>query len=156
MTPLSAHGISANLPSGFEGRIFRRSAVDGQVARPVAHFATFPLPTDIADFGGGAVNLMAPTDIFSVLFEYGPESLDTALFARNGMPRQLAPQDFSTMTLRRGMPNQSGTQWFFTESGRPFTLYVVLGNHAQRASLMPRVNALLGNVDVSQVGSAVP
>lgn len=156
MTTLSAHGISANLPSGFEGRIFQRSAIGGEVARPVAHFATFPLPADIADFGGGAVNLMAPQDIFSVLFEYGPESLGTALFARNGMPRQLTTQDFSTITLRRGMPSQSGTQWFFTESGRPFTLYVVLGNHAQRASLVPRVNALLGNVDVSQVGSAVP
>ena len=72
------------------------------------------------------------------------------------MPRQLTPQDFSTITLRRGMPSQSGTQWFFTESGRPFTLYVVLGNHGLRASLVPRVNALLGNVDVSQVGSTAP
>jgi len=156
LTKLSAHGISADLPSGFEGRIFRRSAIGGEVARPVAHFATFPLPADIADFGGGAVTLMAPQDVFSVLFEYGPESLGAALFACNGMPRQLTPQDFSTITLRRGMPSQSGTQCFFTESGRPFTLYVVLGNHAQRASLVPRVNALLGNVGVSQVGSAVP
>ena len=156
MTTLQAHGISANLPSGFEGRIFQRSALGGEVARPVAHFATFPLPTDVADFGGGAVSLMTPQDIFSVLFEYGPESVGTALFARNGMPRQLTPQDFRTITLRRGMPSQSGTQWFFTEGGRPFTLYVVLGNHALRASLVPRVNALLGNVDVSQVGSAVP
>jgi hypothetical protein len=54
------------------------------------------------------------------------------------------------------MPSQSGTQWFFTESGRPFTLYVVLGNHGLRNSLVPRVNSLLGNVDVSQVGSTVP
>jgi hypothetical protein len=156
MTTLQAHGISAQLPSGFEGRIFQRSATGGEVARPVAHFATFALPADVADFGGGAVPLMTPQDIFSVLFEYGPESLGTALFAQNGMPRQLTPQNFSTITLRRGMPSQSGTQFFFTENGRPFTLYVVLGSHTMRASLVPRVNALLGNIDVSQVGSTVP
>jgi hypothetical protein len=156
MTTLQAHGISCNLPSGFEGRIFQRTSVGGAVARPVAHFSTFALPADVADFGAGAVNLMAPQDIFSSLFEYGPESLGTALFAQNGMPRQLGPQDFSTITLRRGMPSQSGTQWFFTESGRPFTLYVVLGNHGLRNSLVPRVNALLGNVDVSQTGSTAP
>jgi hypothetical protein len=156
MTTLQAHGISAQLPSGFEGRIFQRSAAGGEVARPVAHFATFPLPADVADFGGGAVTVMTPQDIFTVLFEYGPESLGTALFAHNGMPRQLTPQDFSTITLRRGMPNQSGTQFFFTENERPFTLYVVLGSQALQASLVPRVNALLGNIDVSQVGSTVP
>ena len=44
LTTLSAHGISADLPSGFEGRIFQRSAIGGEVARPVAHFATFPFP----------------------------------------------------------------------------------------------------------------
>ena len=47
------------------------------------------------------------------------------------------------MILRRGIPGQSGTQWFFTESGRPFSFYAVLGSHAQRPALVPHVNTLL-------------
>lgn len=148
MPTLQAHGITAALPGGFEGQILRRPASAGVVTMPVAQFATFPLPAGVGDFGGGAVDLMGTSDIFAVLFEYGPESLGTALFARSGMPRQLGPLDFRPFTLRRGLPGQSGTQWFFTEAGRAFTLYVVLGSHVQRRQLLPRVNALLQGITV--------
>jgi hypothetical protein len=151
---LHAHGIAAPLPRGFEGRIFVRATSGPEVPYPVAHFATFPLPADVSDFGGGAVNLMGPNDIFVVLFEYGPESLGRALFARQGMPRTLTTTDFRPYVLRRGLGGQSGTQWFFTDSGRPFSLYVVLGSHTRRAALVPRVNSLLGSVVISPL--AVP
>ena len=51
MGALRAHGIAANLPGGFEGQIFRRQSVAGEVPRPVAQFATFPLPAKVGDFG---------------------------------------------------------------------------------------------------------
>lgn len=149
MAMLRAHGIAATLPDGFEGRIFMRPHLQGETAHPVAHFATFPLPPDVADFGGGAVTLMGPHDIFAVLFEYGPESVGKALFARQGMQRSLCTEDFRPMLLRRGLGGQSGTQWFFTEAGRPFTFYAVLGSHAQRGVLVPRVNSLLAVLSVS-------
>ena len=148
MGTIRAHGITAALPGGFEGQIFRRQPAAGTVTKPVAQFATFPLPRQVGDFGGGAVNLMGPADIFAVLFEYGPESVGRALFARQGMPRQLGPADFRPFTLRRGLPGQSGTQWFFTEAGRPFTLYAVLGSHLGRRQLVPRLNALLQGISV--------
>ncbi len=149
MAKLSAHGITATLPDGFEGRIFRRPHLVGESSYPVALFATFPLPADVGDFGGGAVTLMGPDDIFAVLFEYGPESAGKALFARAGMQRSLAPADFRSTLLRRGLGGQSGTQWFFTEAGRPFTFYAVLGSHARRNALVPRVNALLAALSIS-------
>jgi hypothetical protein len=149
---LQAHGIAAPLPTGFEGRIFIRPTVGSEVPYPVANFATFALPAEMGDFGGGAVNLMSSTDIFATLFEYGPESLGTPLFARQGMPRSLAPDDFRPYLLRRGLNGQSGTQWFFTESGRPFTLYVVLGSHSLRHQLVPRVNRLIGGLAVDSSG----
>ena len=148
MATLSAHGIAAPLPDGFEGRIFIRPRIAGEVPCPVAHFATFMLPADVGDFGGGAVTLMGPDDIFAALFEYGPESAGTRLFARQGMPRSLGPSDFRPTVLRRGLGGQSGTQWFFTEAGRPFTLYAVLGSHARRGALVPRVNGLLADVEI--------
>jgi len=94
------------------------------------------------------VTLMTPQDVFVVLFEYGPESIGKALFARQGMPSALNPQDFRPYVLRRGLGGQSGTQWFFTELSRPFTLYAVLGSHAQRFSLVPRVNSVLSQLTV--------
>jgi hypothetical protein len=93
---------------------------------------------------------MGPLDVFATLFEYGPESVGTALFARQGMPKVLSPDNFSPVMLRRGIVGQSGTQWFFTEAGRPFSLYAVLGSHALRSSLVPKVNALIASLTVSQ------
>jgi hypothetical protein len=145
---IGAHGITARLPAGFEGRIFVRPATVG-VTYPVGQFATFPIPDDIGDFGSGAVTVMGPSDVFATLFEYGPESVGTALFAQQGRPPGLAETDFSPMVLRRGIPGQSGTQWFFTESGRPFSFYAVLGSHAGRPALVPRVNSLLSSLTLS-------
>ena len=116
---------------------------------PVAQFGTFPLPDDVGDFGSGAVNLMGTGDVFATLFEYGPESLGTALFARQGRPDMFSPDDFSPVVLRRGLPGQSGTQWFFTEAGRPFSFYAVLGSHSLRDQLVPLVNTLLTSLAVS-------
>lgn len=149
MATLQAHGIQAQLPNTFEGRIFVRPRVADEITYPVAHFATFPLPNQVGDFGSGAVTLMGPSDIFAVLFEYGPESVGTRLFARQGMPGLLGIDDFRPNLLRRGIGGQSGTQWFFTESERPFTFYAVLGSHARRAALVPHVNSLLSNLSVS-------
>jgi hypothetical protein len=153
MSTLEAHGITAQVPTGFDARIFRRSSAGGGTARAVAQFATVPIPADAADFGGGVVTSLGPDDIFVTLFEYGPESLGAPLFARAGMPRALRITDFRPYTLRRGLGGQSGTQWFFTEAGRPFTLYAVLGGHARRASLVPRLNGLLAEITVQSVGA---
>lgn len=148
MAAISAHGIAARLPGGFEGRIYVRSAAVG-MSYPVGQFATFPLPDDIGDFGSGAVNLMGPGDVFATLFEYGPESVGAPLFNQQGMPTLLSPEDFSPVRLRRGLPGQSGMQSFFTEGGRPFSFYAVLGSHVRRVQLVPAVNALLSSLAIS-------
>jgi hypothetical protein len=148
MATIRAHGITAQLPSGFEGRIFVRPPTVG-MTYPVAQFATFPIPDDVGDFGSGAVTLMGPSDVFATLFEYGPESLGTALFSQQGLPTALSADDFSPTVLRRGIPGQSGTQRFFTEAGRPFSLYAVLGSHVRRNELVPRVNTLLSSLSLS-------
>lgn len=155
MAILEAHGIGAELPDGFEGRIFVRPVTGDEVTYPVAHFATFALPADVGDFGSGAVTEMGPTDIFAALFEYGPGSVGTRLFARQGMPRSLAQSNFKPTVLRRGIAGQSGTQWFFTEEDRAFTLYIVLGSHARRETLVPRVNELLRSVVVAPATGSV-
>jgi hypothetical protein len=155
MAIIRAHGIAAQLPSGCEGRIFVRPAAVG-ASYPVGQFATFPIPDDVGDFGSGAVTLMGPDDVFATLFEYGPESLGTALFSQQGRPVAFTSEDFSPVRLRRGIPGQSGTQRFFTEAGRPFSFYAVLGSHIRRESLVPTVNQLVSSLFISPAPSAPP
>lgn len=150
MPRVAAHGIAAGMPAGFEAKIYRRSStVVGERTYPVAHFATFAIPESTADFGTGAVELMEIDDIFVTLHEYGPESLGAALFSRQGMPRTLRPLDFRPYVLRKGIGGQAGSQWFFTEAARPFSLYVVLGGYAVRSRSVPRVNALLASIEIA-------
>ena len=141
---LRAHGLVAAMPTGWEGAITQERGPDGLalaeaggVLRPVAHLATFALPGDRGDFGSGAVDLMHTDDVFVALLEYGPDAVDTALFARRGMPRRLDPRRFSSASLQRGLPGQAGLQEFFTEAGRAFCLYVVIGD-ANDAHLQAR------------------
>jgi len=158
MTPLTAGGLSVSLPTGWEGEIFTRApTVDGrslggpsgetEVARNVVHLANFALPAERGDFGSGAVELMSSGAILVVLFEHGPESADTPLFARRGVP-QLSPEEFHPQQMQRTLSGQSGRQIFFNVAGRAFCLYVVLGGHRRREVLVPLVNDVLASLDI--------
>jgi hypothetical protein len=163
VTTLTAQGISANLPAGWEGRVFRRPSsgevaateADGPPAPPgettnaVAHFATIALPPGVGDFASSAVDRLRRDDALIVLFEYDPASITQPLFATTGMPRRLDPDAFNPNVLQRALRGQAGLQAFFNEAGRAFTLYVVLGSHANRASVVPTVNGVLSSVVIS-------
>jgi len=152
MTRLSGSGLSVDLPSGWEGSIdgggFPQLA-SGSRAPTLLHAASFPLPVERGSFGSGATELMNTDDILIVLFEYAQDSAGAPLFAGQGMPRSLAPEDFHRDALQRTIAGQSGMQHFFTEGGRPFCLYVVLGSHIDRADLVPRVNEVLATIVIT-------
>ena len=99
---------------------------------------------------------MGDTDIFAVAVRVRPRERGHPAVRPAGDAPELATVDFLPYVLRRGLPGQSGTQWFFTEAGRPFTLYVVLGSHARRAPLVPRANALLARVAVGPAPTPAP
>ena len=139
------HGLAVEKGPGWEVRIRRRPADPGAPAarpRPVLHAATVPIPEDRGDFGGSVTPLLGTEDVFVSLFEFEPEAAGTPLFAAKGRPR-LTAADFAANQLQRTIPGQSGSQHFFTESGRAFCLYVVLGSHARRAELVRKANALV-------------
>lgn len=149
---MTGGGLGVDLPTGWEGSISGGPRLDTQADEPavwrtVAHFANFPLPAERADFGAETTEVMRAGDVFVVLFEYGPESADSALFAQQGVPR-LAAGDFHRDTLQHGRPGQSGVQRFFQVGGRPFCLYVVAGSHIDRADAVPPVNALLDSLEL--------
>jgi hypothetical protein len=145
-------GIDVSVPQGWDGEIYRRedelsAQSAGAASHPVVHLGTFPLPPGRGDFGSGAVEIMSSDDLLVVLFEYGRESAGSALFARKGIP-QVAASDFGPNNMQRPIAGQSGAQYFFSQSGRAFCLYVVLGAHARRNELVPEVNQVLAGLTI--------
>ncbi len=161
---LSGYGITTQLLPGFEGRITKRATPGagavgspanrtrgtlGEVPNPVVHLANFALPEDRGDYGSGAVDLMGRGNLFLCLFEFGPESVGQPLFARQGVPTDLTPRQFSPKALQRTLPGQAGTQVWFTESNRAFCLYVVLGRQDDARSLAPVANQAMANTAIA-------
>ena len=151
MSRLTRAGITVELPSGWEGSISGggfQPLADGALEPTVLHAASFPLPPERGSFGSGAVEFMSSRDVFMVLFEYAPESANTALFITQGIPRPLDPGQFDRHALQQGVPGQSGLQQFFTHNGRAFCLYTVLGSHIDRAELVQIVNDVLATLEI--------
>jgi hypothetical protein len=57
-------------------------------------------------------------------------------------------RDFAPNALQRRLPGQLGCQRFFTDRGRPFCLYVVLGSRGQAATLVDEVHTALHGLEV--------
>ena len=155
---LQSHGIETDLPAGWEGRIGVRTQPTaatraiGEVderPHPVVHLANFALPEQRGDFGSGAVDLMGADDVLVVLFEYGPECTNTELFKRRGVPTKLTPAMFSGSALQRTLTGQAGCQIFFTEAGRAFCSYTVLGRQSSALRVLPQANATLAGTRIS-------
>jgi hypothetical protein len=157
------HGLAADAPAGWHVAVSRRpgglpstlaerrtgaaSALE-EVTRPVLHACTRPLPDDRGDFGSGVVDLLGPDDVFVALVDYGSEVADVGLFANQGMPR-LAPSQFGPNRLQRPLPGRSASQHFFSEGGRAFCLFTVLGSHARRMASVQRAAALVRTVRIT-------
>jgi hypothetical protein len=172
---LQQSGFEIDLPQGWEGRIFTRRpgstpqpesvpapqgtpgpqgapvppAGPAEVFRPVLHAANFGLPASVGDYGGGAVELMGNGHVFVAVIDFGTDAAGTALFAHRGIPRPLRTDQFDPLSLQRTLPGQSGIQRFFTQAGRGFCLYVVLGAHLWRPRLVPLTNAALRTLRIT-------
>lgn len=157
---VQAHGYRVDLPTPWEGAV-RIGAVSESVREraafqglevltpPVLHLASVPLPADRGDFGSGAVDLLADTDAFVAVVEYGAESLGSALFDTGPLPRRLDHRAFRPDGLQRAIAGQSGYQHFCTENGRPLCLYVVLGAHHAARRLTRQVNDILSDLEIA-------
>ncbi len=146
---LTGAGISVDLPAGWEGSIRLPATLpDGARRHSVTHLANFPLPSVRGEYGSGAVELMSNGDVLIVLLEFGPESAGTALFGKT-RPASLRASDFSRDTLQQRVEGHGGCQRFFTESGRAFCLYVVVGDYIDRVDVLESINSVLGRVNIT-------
>lgn len=154
---LRAHGLSCVVPAGWDVRIEQRGQatisapasnipVSGYV-HPTLHAATSALPAQRGDYGSGYVETMTARDVFVCLGEFDHEAGATEMFDE-GLPTDLRGGDFHPDAQQRVIAGMCGTQRFFTQGGRAFCLYVVLGSWVQRGALVPLANSFLSTVQV--------
>lgn len=155
------YGVTVDSPGGWDVDILRRPRHVGvlshtefgtttveDITHPIVHACTLALPEDRGDFGSGVTTLLGTDDVFVALVEYGAESAGYGLFADQGFPA-LAPPHFGPNNLQRPLPGLSAAQRFFTEGGRAFCLFVVLGSHSRRMVTVPRAVALVRRISIT-------
>lgn len=145
---LAAHGLQIQLPRGWSGRVFSRSS---RVA--TLHVGSFPIALSDGEFGDRSTARLPPGGAFIALTEYRPgDGLEPGkgLFARHKLPLPLDPANFARTGLAHPRPGQSGVQHFFTASGRPLCLYVVLGPTAHRRRQLASVDHVLRSLQIER------
>jgi hypothetical protein len=137
----SAHGLSIDVPHGWEARIVRRPQ-----SAPFLHLASFALHADTGQFGAAVTARMGPDSAFAALVEYIVDAdvrPARGLFASRWRPR-LSLSEFRHNQLQVMRPGHLGMQRFFTEAGRPFCLYAVIAPARRRpAQLAGELSAVL-------------
>ena len=147
--PLEREGLTADVPEGWDCRIGKQfESGQGERTFLVLHAATRPLTGPRADYGGGAVEKLGANDVFVGLIEFGPDEAGSALFKEVTKLPTLEVSQFHRNQLQRRIRGQAGVQHFFTLSGRPFCLYVVLGSIANAAALVARAKEFLAGLGV--------
>lgn len=152
MTTLASDGLSIDLVRGWEAEI-STAPLDGASAAavgseyPVLHAANFALPVRRGEYGAGAVGLMGPRNLFLALVEFEPEAAGTAMFD-HPRPGPLSAADLDPAQLQLALPGQAGCQRFFTEAGRAFCLYAVVGSDVMGPLLVPRLNGVVAAIAI--------
>jgi hypothetical protein len=136
-----AHGLSIEVPRGWEARIVRRTG-----GAPYLHVASFALHSDAGQFGAAVTGRMGSDSIFAALVEYlvDPDVTPGAgLFASRWRPR-LGLHEFRHNQLQVTRAGHLGLQRFFTAAGRPYCLYAVIAPVRRRpAQLTGELSAVL-------------
>ena len=145
---LVSGGLRLDIAPGWEVRVRRQApSQPGRPGNVLLHAATVALPAERGDFGSGVVELLGPDDAFVALLEYDANDASKALFRAPRVPVP-KPSDFSPDVLQRTRAGNTGAQWFFAVSGRPFCLHAVLGSHARRAPGAAKLARLLQGLTV--------
>lgn len=141
----SGHGLSIEVPRGWEARIARR---DGSA--PFLHVASFALRSDSGEFGATVTAQMGADGAFAALVEYGVDEHvrpGRGLFADLAWRPKLGAGDFHRAQLQVTRAGHLGTQRFFTQAGRPFCLYAVIAPVRRRPQeLAGQLSAVLATV----------
>lgn len=140
----SAHGLSVDVPAGWEARIARHPD-----SAPFLHVANFALRADGGQFGASVTAEMGADHIFASVVEYlvDPSVRPGAGLFADRWRHRLRVGEFARNQLQVTRPGHLGAQRFFTHGGRPFCLYAVIAPVRRRpAQLAGELSAVLRTV----------
>ena len=148
---ISGHGLSVDVPDGWDARIYKRRLPKGEPGEsfPIIHASNVALPVDPGDYGGGAVKTMGPGGMFVALLEFGPSYQRTPGFAPVAAVPSVRFEDFSPQTMQVFIPGGLGLQRFFVYAGRSFCCYAVAGSAAGLESSINEINGVLASLALS-------
>ncbi len=158
MALISAHGLSITVPKGWHGVIYRRQQEGPRLrdrvgstgtTNSVLQVANFPVPPESGDYGTEAHARMGTGGVVLTLLEFDFEAAQTEMFADRGVPRSVNSNRFDPSVMPQPVPPRTGFQWFGHESGRAFTMLVVLGSHRLRHLLAKELNNPLATLQIS-------
>jgi hypothetical protein len=144
---LRGHGIEVDLPSGWEGRIYRRPE-----ALPILHAGNFALPHRDGDFGTRAIPEMRGQGVLVVVAEYDPALAGRGLFSPSGLTLPIRPGDTSPRAMPRPVQDRAGVQRFFTQQTRAFGLFLVVDTAHGLERPLRAANGVLASLRIAPPG----
>lgn len=143
---ISGHGIAADLPSGWSGRIYREMLAPPEVLGPVTHFGNFDIPMDAIGVATSMMDLVTSGRVACVCIEYIPDDViqpGVGIYAPQGFPPPFLLSDFDPRVMRAVRSGQAGVQRFFSVGQRPFMLHAVIAEGAGGVSAVEGLNSAL-------------
>ena len=152
MSRLEGHGIALELPHAWEGRIFLPDLPPPALNLPVVHATDRPLAMPRSTFAPELAARAGAEGTLLALVEYEPALADRGLFAGPAPRRPIVRDDLHPAALQVPNPGQEGRQWFFSDAGRAFCLYLVVGIGRGLEARLRRVDELLSSLRILPEG----
>ena len=148
MTVLSSHGITIEVPNGWEGRMFVPDVPSPAVNLPVLHLTNTILTHERSSFAPELAARAGGTGALVALLEIEHTLADRGLYAPQSIDLPLGRDRFHPRALQVPSLVQEGHQRFFSRHGRAFCLYVVLGTGPGADHRLHTVNEALASLRI--------
>jgi hypothetical protein len=146
---LSGHGLTIDVPPGWEGRIFTPDLAPPAVNLPILHLTDTILSMQASTYAPELAARAGPAGALVALVEFEDRLADRGLYAAQGLALPLRRDRFDPHALQLPDPFQEGHQRFFSQGGRAFCLYVVLGIGPGADARLRTVNGALATLTVT-------
>ncbi len=154
MGVLKGHGLAIEVPANWEGRIFVPALPPPALNLPILHLTDTVLPMQRSTYAPELAAQAGSKGALVALVEFEERLADRGLYAPQGLGLPLRRDRFHTRALQVPNPLQEGHQRFFSQGGRAFSLYVVLGTGPGAEWRLRVVNHALATLKVTPKGRA--
>jgi hypothetical protein len=146
---LMSQGLSIEVPPRWEGRIFLPDLPAPAVNLPIMHLTDATLSMVRSTYAPELAARAGSSGALVALVEFEDRLADRGLYAAQGLHLPLRRDRFDAHALQLPDPSQQGHQRFFSQGGRAFCLYVVLGIGPGADARLRAVNRALATLKVT-------